>query len=269
MGSQYHEYLSKAKEAYLRDGVACVRGVFSATEVNGIRASALYGLGDTDPDSPYGSGHRIQQREVPNGHGETIPFPAIHFWPVLTDPLLNRIRTDERMAILAETFLGKNVKQLNNQVYFRLPGDGDAFAWHQDVMFRKEKGFNPEGYLQTIICVDPLREDNGALRFAIGSHRQPDHNLSSRENLRDENAFGEVYILGLSHFPIRTITADPGDVVVWNLHTIHGSQKNVSTRSRMTFMNGFAAAADCGEWPWYLKDGKVVAEADGSLLPYR
>jgi len=52
--------------------------------------------------------------------------------------------------------------------------------------------------------------------------------------------------------------------------TAHGSLPNISDRSRMTFMNGFAKAKACedGVWPWYLKGGKVVERADAESLPY-
>ena len=58
-------------------------------------------------------------------------------WPALVDATLDAIRCDPRMVAIVEGLLGPEVKQLDDQIYFRLPGDPDSFAWHQDVMFRR------------------------------------------------------------------------------------------------------------------------------------
>jgi hypothetical protein len=50
---------------------------------------------------------------------------------------------------------------------------------------------------------------------------------------------------------------DPGDVVIWNAYTIHGSQPNRSRHSRRLYINGFARAADCDHGIRVTEGGKV------------
>jgi hypothetical protein len=69
------------------------------------------------------------------------------------------------MSSLVKEFIGNDVRQINNQIYFRESGDYDQFAWHQDIMFREPHIFNEDvesDYFQTIIAVDDINEDNGA-----------------------------------------------------------------------------------------------------------
>ena len=89
------------------------------------------------------------------------------------------------MVHIVKTFLGDNVKQINNQVYFREPEDLDTFAWHRDTIFRESsqfKGTVETDYLQTIIAIDDITEENGAVEFIEGSHQWSD--FDAPENLR-------------------------------------------------------------------------------------
>jgi ectoine hydroxylase-related dioxygenase (phytanoyl-CoA dioxygenase family) len=54
---------------------------------------------------------------------------------------------------------------------------------------------------------------------------------------------------------------DPGDVMIWNPFTIHGSQANRSARSRRVYINGFARTRDA--------DHGVDATVDGRVAPLR
>jgi len=161
------------------------------------------------------------------------------FWPKDINWYLANVAEDFRMRTIVSMILGtKEIRQINNQIYFRESGDGDEFAWHQDISFRTppEDFQNIEsGYLQTVIVVDPMYQENGAIEFIPRSHRWGDMHLIPRDGSE----------LGLREF-IRgdwsgiKIKANPGDVLVWNVMVVHGSEKNESGRNRMTYMNGFA-----------------------------
>lgn len=217
-------------------GVVRIPSVFSKSEMDLLRALSWNSFKDSAQVNTQ------WKRE----------FPALVFWPKYTK-IFHR---DPRMVDIVSSVLGKNILQLNSQIYFRLPGDGDQFAWHQDITFRSPKEcFNgiETGYLQTAIVIDDMTPDNGAIEFIHRSHREPDLNLIERgteDGLRKfsrGNRSGTMYC------------ANSGDVVLWSVMIVHGSEPNVSTRSRMYYMNGFAKA-DCVtgiDFPWYLKDGKL------------
>jgi len=244
---------------YKRDGVCLIQNLFSPTEVNLMRACAYSALMKASEENPYRSGGRMQMRGK---------YPALMFWPSLIDEYLNEVRMS--LAGLVADFLGPDVKQLNNQVYFRLPGDADAFAWHQDAMFRKGFSGGPHDYIQTIIAIDEMNKDNGGIGFVLGSHECKDLGLVEKSKLRTETGPPTIFesLESERPMPIKYFHAMPGDVLVWSHMTVHGSGQNKSNRSRMSYMNGFAKASACDGWPWYMEEGKLVTNADTDAIPY-
>ena len=243
---------------YHRDGVVVISGAFSLGQANDIRIGAWLAFAGSDIDAPYKSGRRTQYTR---GDDEL----TMQFWPALTNATLNLYRINPNLRGIVHEVLGDDVKQLNNQIYFKTPGvAGDCFNWHVDGMFRKHMSADagPDDYLQTIICIDEMTEENGTIMFDLGSHRRPgNYYVCSKEHLR------EAPMMDGDEVPIE---AEPGDVVIWHQYTVHGSGENKSNGTRMTYMNGFAKASACedGVWPDYLVDGEVVEEADASKLPY-
>jgi ectoine hydroxylase-related dioxygenase (phytanoyl-CoA dioxygenase family) len=163
------------------------------------------------------------------------------------------------MVDLVTEFIGEDVRQINNQVYFREAGDNDQFAWHQDIMFRESNIFNEDvedDYFQTIIAVDDITEDNGAIEFIDGSHKMPI--MSAPSNLRvfsRDNMRGKKY------------TATKGSVLIWSVLTLHGSESNTSAQDRMTYMNGFCRAKAANKYPFYMQSGNVVPFIDPTQIP--
>jgi ectoine hydroxylase-related dioxygenase (phytanoyl-CoA dioxygenase family) len=213
---------TKYKDDYWRDGFVVIPNVFVPDEVELIRQRA-----NEMALAPDASVQRLL-----NGH------PALLFWPRNTDAVLAAAVDDRRLGEIVEGFVGCHARQINNQVYFRQSGDGDQFGWHQDIVFRVPKeDFDgvEENYLQTIICVDAMGPDSGAIEFIPGSHRLGNLNLLKS----DVDPALRRFVRGDRYG--TKICASPGDVIVWHSLVIHGSEPNESGRPRMTYMNGFAA----------------------------
>lgn len=240
------ELIAETKAIYERDGVAVIPGLFSLDEVAKIRASAMMAL------TQLPSKQNLQRRAV-----DGIEFPALLFWPADWSTYLNQIRCDERIATVVRGILGEDVKQLNNQVYFRLPGDQDEFAWHQDISFRTPpEDFNQieTGYLQTLVVVDEMDETNGAVEYIPGSHKEGNLDLIHRDGrevgLRLFERDGKK---GVKY------CAKPGDFMMWSVMIVHGSERNeTQDKPRMTYMNGFAKASASRFFPYYMKGGQVI-----------
>jgi ectoine hydroxylase-related dioxygenase (phytanoyl-CoA dioxygenase family) len=257
--------LKQAKSDLKKQGFAIIKNVFSQDEVNLMRGAAMTALMECSPDREYQKGGKIQTAKR-NG----VTFPALMFWPCLVNNHLNEVRTDNRISQIVTTLVGKKAKQLNNQIYFRLPGDSDSFAWHQDIMFRESIEYDgiEKSYIQTVISIDEITEDNAPLEFIVGSHKFGKLNLIKKD-MSDFRTFVRSSLPdGLKGLEIRRITTSPGDMVLWSLLAVHGSPENTSTRSRMTYMNGFFSPRHSKEWPEYLDGKKLVRHADNRLIPY-
>lgn len=242
------------KKIYDELGIVVIPNVFSDSEMAALKQAA-YAL---DPKKIKEAGYPHSPEETAKNKRSLIFFPAI------ADSYINQIRKDKRLQNIVETFLGKNVKQVNNQIYFRERGDTDEFAWHQDIVFREPRDRFPDvekHYLQTIIAVDDLKEDNGAIEFIERSHLEGDQYLQTRHALTKMlRTFERKGLKGIKY------TAPKGSILLWNVLAVHGSEANVSDGDRMTYMNGFCRAEGCLDYPWYLKDGKVQ-EIDPKLIP--
>jgi len=252
--------------ALAEEGVAKVEGLFTPGQMNDLRAAAFVVMRDVGQEErAYAAGGRMQWRDGGMSN-ESLSFggfsyPALMFWPRLVNMAFEEVTTDAYLSNLIHDELGDDVRQLNNQLYFRLPGDEDAFDWHTDMAFRT--GVRPgieTGYIQTMLCIDPMTEDNGCIWFVSGSHR-----LKSgfREGKPGRHSPGPLP----DGMEARPMTAKSGDLLLWAAATVHGSFPNISDRPRMSYMNGFAKADFCDAWPWYLKGGELQP-CDNSEIPY-
>lgn len=243
------------KDIYDELGIVTIPSVFSEKEMDELKRQAYA----TTPVSISAAGYPHQPAEQAKNKTSLIFFPS------LANGFINDIRIDPRMQEIARFFLGGDVKQINNQIYFREAGDLDEFAWHQDIVFRKPRERFPnveQHYLQTVIAVDELLEDNGAIEFIEKSHREGDQYLQTRHALTEMlRKFERKGLQG------KKYTAPKGSVLLWNVLTVHGSEKNKSTGDRMTYMNGWCRAEGALDYPWYMKDGKVISQIDVSLIP--
>lgn len=233
-------------DEFFREGVQIIPGVFTKEEVESLRSAAHVAVQGSNPKYPH-----TFVEAAPSGS------PAIMFFPALCNEVMDSFRTDPRLLKIVRDLLGENVKQLNNQFYFRYAGDGDSFAWHTDRRFRDDETTYPgigSGYLQTAIIVDDWTEGNGAVEYIKGSHETHFEDTQSLRGFRRNGLWG------------TKIYPKAGDVAIWSVLVVHGSEQNVSTTSRSYYMNGFAKAECANEFPYVIKNGEVVP-LDHTLIP--
>lgn len=251
--------MNKIKEEFEKNGVVIIPSVFTQSEVNKMKAEGLSSLSVSD--SRLHKRVKLQFKEK-----DGIEYPALSFWPALTMSYLDDIRKDQRLADIVKFFLGNTIKQLNNQFYFRLPGDGDEFAWHQDIFFRDDDKEFPDianNYLQTAICLDDVTEDSGAVEYVLGSHKQGRVSLLEH----DENAPTKLRKFERGDWVGTKLLPKAGDIVLWSVMIVHGSEENKSNHSRMVYMNGFAAEFSSKHFPYYMIGGKIIDKIDTTQFP--
>jgi len=229
-------------DAQIRDffdvGFVLVHELFSTFEVARMRA-AFARLEATaralrEPGMVRGSQFVVDRRE-----DDATPA-RIHrvVWCGAAEPVLSEYGHDPRLARIAAQLLGSStMSQLINQAHFKFPGDGVEFPWHQDSTHRRYGGpewsdVNGRGsYVQTVIALDDVTEENGPLRFIEGSARlghldlPPDGTLPERV---------------LAAGAVVSATMRTGDVLLFGPYAVHSSVPNRSDRPRRAFLNGFA-----------------------------
>ena len=245
---------------YWREGYAVMRGFFSAEEIDEIAAAV-------DQLHAEGVKHGCSFR-----HGNLFynvaagqdgdPLVRMVQWPSYHQPVLNRVRLDTRIARLLEPVIGRNLKQIINQVHWKVPGSLGDFAWHQDSRSRRPaSAFRnlATSYVQTGLAIDPHTPESGCMRFIPRSHLRGDLGMDcSKKALGTAMSNTTLDAVGLSASEAVDLILEPGDLALWSPYLVHGSGTNRSAHRRRFFINGYVRASDCDRGEWAFRDGRPV-----------
>ncbi len=226
--------LSEAqRRAFDERGFFVLRQLFAPAEVDAARAAfeRLYALAQT-------------LRKTGDHAGAFFVLDAPQDSPVVVqrivwaggaEPILLQLSQDARLVEPALELLGTgSCEQLLCQAHFKMPNDGVAFDWHQDIQHR-DKGpgtwrdvTGRGSYVQTLLLVDDVTKDNGPLEFvgADGVHF-------------DDT--GRLIVGSVDASRAVAVTGQAGDVLFFGPWAVHGSTPNCSPRPRRVLINGYAA----------------------------
>jgi len=245
---------------YRRDGYVILRGVFSAEEIRTIAAAIdqVYAEGVAHGRS-FRHGN-LFYNVAPDATGR--PFVRLAQWISYRQPVLNAVRLDPRFAALLEPLLGRDLKQIINQIHWKAPGALGDFAWHQDARFRlPAKAYRnlATSYVQTGLAIDPHTPESGCMKFIRGSHLHGDLDFdTSTEVLGNAMSDAVLEQAGLSSNDLVEVVLAPGDLAFWSPYLVHGSGANRSDHKRRLYINGYVRAQDCDRGEWAFRDGKPV-----------
>jgi ectoine hydroxylase-related dioxygenase (phytanoyl-CoA dioxygenase family) len=245
---------------YARNGYVILRGLFSAREVAEIGKAI-------DQVHAEGVAHGRSFRHgnlfyniKPDASG--TPLVRMAQWIAYHQPVLNAVRLDPRFLTVLEPLIGRNLKQIINQIHWKAPGALGDFAWHQDARFRlpAEAYRNlATSYVQTGLAIDPHAVESGCMKFIRGSHLRGDLDLdTSAEVLGRAMSDTVLERVGLSSDDLVEVILEPGDLAFWSPYLVHGSGANRSNHKRRLYINGYVRAEDCDRGEWAFRDGQPV-----------
>jgi len=245
--------------AWHREGYAIVRGFFAPEEVAAIGA-------DIDRVHAEGLAHGRSFRHgnlfYKIGQGPHGPLVQMVQWPSYHRPALDAVRLDPRFAALLEPLIGRDVRQIINQIHWKAPGAAADFAWHQDSRFRLpvECYRNLDtSYVQTGLAIDPHGPESGGMALVPRSHLHGDLDLDTASEVLG-NAMRDAALerVGLSALDAVQLVLDPGDLALWNPYLVHGSGPNRANHQRRFYINGYVRAQDCDRGEWAFRSGLPV-----------
>ena len=245
--------------AWQRDGYAIVRNFFASEEIAAIGA-------DIDRVHAEGLAHGRSFRHgnlfYKIANRENGPLVQMVQWPSYHRPVLDAVRLDPRFAALLEPLIGRDVKQIINQLHWKAPGAAAAFAWHQDSRFREPASCYRnlgKSYVQTGLAIDPHGPKSGGMSLVPRSHLHGDLDLdTSTEVLGNAMRDAALERVGLSASDAIQLDLEPGDLTLWNPYLVHGSGPNRADHQRRFYINGYVRAQDCDRGEWAFRQGRPV-----------
>lgn len=123
---------------------------------------------------------------------------------------------------------------LHSTLHVKVPETGDPFPMHQDHPFYPHAD---QRYVVAIVHLDDTNEDNGELRFLEGSHLGgPLEHITEGES---GAAFAHLPVDRYSLADTVPAPAKAGDVVCFDICTIHGSYLNRTAKPRRLVRLGY------------------------------
>jgi ectoine hydroxylase-related dioxygenase (phytanoyl-CoA dioxygenase family) len=254
-------------EQYLEEGYAVVRGLFSKDRMREVQA-------ETRRIYEEGMKHHASYRHK-NVYFEILPeslkgqrYVLQAHWMSWISPLFEALRRDPAYLALLEPLLGRDLKQIAQQIHWKPPGAGlTGFRFHQDLRFREKGSAYRDivtSYLNTGLAIDPATMENGCLRVVSGSHKMGYLGLSDEGGalMVGETANSELVAVGLDPNNIVELELEPGDVGVWSMLTVHGSQANLSPNDRAFGISSYCKAANTSRGEWAFRGGYSIPIGD-------
>jgi ectoine hydroxylase-related dioxygenase (phytanoyl-CoA dioxygenase family) len=137
--------------------------------------------------------------------------------------------------LLRESTVEPVVELHHSTLHVKPPETGHPFPMHQDWAFYKHAD---DRYVDVLVHLDDTRHENGEIRFLAGSHKTGPMNHVTV----DENGKGCTPHLPPEKFSLDDTVAVParrGDVVCFNIFTVHGSHINTTDRMRRLVRLGY------------------------------
>jgi ectoine hydroxylase-related dioxygenase (phytanoyl-CoA dioxygenase family) len=233
------ENISKAlyDEFYDR-GFIIIENLFSADEVQEI-LNCTQRVYDTAQTLKKTCMHNNSRFVFQNGNIQRV------VWAGAQEDKILSVGSDKRITgVVSDLLNSKKLNQLINQLHFKMPGDGVAFAYHQD---SENRGYGTDdwtdidgkgSYVQTTLVLDEMTNENGPLNFLPYSGKNGHLSLNNK-------AEEKIDLSGLV-----TLELKPGSVAFFGPYTVHGSLPNNSDQSRRILINGYALpGANKKEYP--------------------
>ena len=215
-------------DAFWRDGVICLRGLFDAEWIDHMRAAVEDDLAHPGPLA----------REYATQKGQRF-LGDIGAWAV--KPMLRKYVEESPAAEIAARMLrSRKVNFLYDQLFVKEPGTTAVTPWHQDGPYWPVRG---DQILSIWLALDDVTVESSGVEYVKGSHRwgrefRPIHfggdteayKMLPGETLPDINA--------LRHSPdgaeldIVNWDMQAGDCLLHHCMTVHGAPGNASSTQR-------------------------------------
>ena len=160
-------------------------------------------------------------------------------------PFQNNVYERLCACIARQLFPSLDMTKDYDQLLNKRPGKDDAvFSWHQDMGYwpsAKVLGVDETSTCTFSLAVDDSMEENGCLRYVIGSHKS--NSLRPHKPLVNSRDDGHALTIDVDEAKgdvIKLAPANRGSITIHNEYVVHGSAGNrCEDKQRRTYVVAF------------------------------
>ncbi len=146
------------------------------------------------------------------------------------------IATKKAILDLVEPVLGPDIVLWAMHFWYKEPGNGKRIPWHQDGAYWH---MHPKKNVTVWVALGPTFAENGCLRIIPGTHKKTvDHDAIQDKDSWFANGLPASVI---DESKALNLELEPGEAVVFNESTFHGSTANTSSIARVAFSLRFTS----------------------------
>jgi len=207
-------------DAYERDGVICARGLFPHAWVDRM-ATAL----DRAVANPTLMGNVVSMKDD--------DFSGDLFLWKFDDDFRDFVYESPASCIAQQVLRSKVVRHFYDQSFVKPAGCHIPTPWHHDVTFWPVD-LESRNLCSMWITFDPVDRASSGLEFVRGSHRWPNRFKAVTPNYDPymmDSDFEDAPDIDAHRgdYDLFCPEMEPGDVLLFNAHVVHGSSSNYST----------------------------------------
>jgi len=146
------------------------------------------------------------------------------------DPVFDALIEDPRLVVpLCGVLEADRIALWTDKINLKRPREGSGFRWHQDSPYWSHVCDHCDQLPNVMVTLDDADRANGCFRLVPGSHKK-----GFLPGLDDGSALGPLFTHPSQFDESAQWFAEvpAGSLVVFDAHTVHGSQPNHSDRAR-------------------------------------
>jgi len=225
--------LSNEQVAFFEEnGFLHLPGLFSPDEINELDEHLEYlmnqwAVTDVGWTGPW---RKVYMDDTTEAKSKLTSLHDLHFYSVAWMRAVTRPDLSEAIADL----IGPNVELHHTTLHAKPPQTGHPFPLHQDNPFYEHTNGR---YVDVLVHLDDTSHANGEIRFLAGSHKEGalSHITETPEGPCSPHLPTDRYRLE----DTVPVPAKRGDVVLFNLYTVHGSYLNTTDKVRRLVRVGY------------------------------